>query len=804
VLKHFFPLLFASADNGPNSQLTDTNVMFSILVEEYGKMKAVKSAFTLAGAICLFSMSAAGQVAPLPVEDVVAMHSFSEWTPVRFSPDGAWMAYAAKDNRRMGLDTIEQFPLTGVPLNGLGADIYVVRVMTGKTTNLTGGTGNNWAPAWSPDGHYLAFLSDRDGSGQAKLWILEVATGKMRKVSEISARAIEIHWLPNNREVLLTALPKNLTPKQFAERAVSNSVNGGPSEAENRVSGSTVVLYRSESNGPQRTSKTESAWNLDGWLRDLVLVDVDDGKAPVIDHGHRITKVALSPDGSQVAVTIPKRFEKAGSPQILFDLNVYSLGNGEARTLASDILLYSGGSFNWSPDSSQLAYQTGGMEATGDCYLVGLRGGTIKNISNLQARPNQRAYPPVWDAEGRHVYFLHEDAIWKAAPDGETATRLAKIPHHRIFELVARQGVAFSPDNARALLVLTYDDELKRSGFYKVNLETGESVKLREKSQWYFTYSREDNISVSPDGKVLAFFLEDAQHAQELWLASQNFQNERRLTDINPQLDKYQMGSARLVGWQGLDGEQLHGALLLPAGYMEGKSYPLIVCVYGGASLSNNLVQFGLGLCGIMNMQLFATRGYAVLLPDAPQRLGTPMADLANTILPGVNKVIEMGIGDPNRLGVMGHSYGGYSVLSLIVQAKRFKAGVMAGGYGNIMAHYGEMGKDGSTYAIPIAEQGQELMGGTPWQLRDRYIENSPVFYLDRVDTPLLIVHGAEDNAVASFLADEVFVGLRRLGKEVVYAKYEKESHSPQTWSYANRLDFCNRVIAWFDVHLKR
>jgi dipeptidyl aminopeptidase/acylaminoacyl peptidase len=143
-------------------------------------------------------------------------------------------------------------------------------------------------------------------------------------------------------------------------------------------------------------------------------------------------------------------------------------------------------------------------------------------------------------------------------------------------------------------------------------------------------------------------------------------------------------------------------------------------------------------------------------------------------------------------------------VLSLIVQTKMFKAVVAADGYGSIMGQYGEMGKDGSTYAVSVEEQGQGLMGGPPWQFRERYIENSPVFYLDRVETPLLLVHGAEDNAVASFLADEVFVGLRRLGKEVVYAKYQKESHDPQVWSYENRLDYARRVIAWFDEHLKK
>ncbi len=201
-------------------------------------------------------------------------------------------------------------------------------------------------------------------------------------------------------------------------------------------------------------------------------------------------------------------------------------------------------------------------------------------------------------------------------------------------------------------------------------------------------------------------------------------------------------------------------------------------------------------------MQLFATRGYAVLLPDAPQHLGTPMLDLAKTILPGVNRVIELGIADPDRLGVMGHSYGGYSTLSLIVQTTRFKAAVISAGTGDLVASYGEMHKDGSTYQVPIMETGQGLMGGTPWQFLDRYIENSPVFHLDRIETPVLIVHGAEDQAVASFRGDEIFVGMRRLGKEAEYAKYEGEDHSPAYWSYPNQLDYCARLIQWFDKYL--
>ena len=82
-------------------------------------------------------------------------------------------------------------------------------------------------------------------------------------------------------------------------------------------------------------------------------------------------------------------------------------------------------------------------------------------------------------------------------------------------------------------------------------------------------------------------------------------------------------------------------------------------------------------------------------------------------------------------------------------------------------------------------------------------MENSPIFYLDRVKTPLLVVQGSKDTGVASFLGDQIFTAMRRLGKEVTYAKYEGEEHDPSDWSYANQLDFCARMIEWFDSHLK-
>jgi len=176
--------------------------------------------------------------------------------------------------------------------------------------------------------------------------------------------------------------------------------------------------------------------------------------------------------------------------------------------------------------------------------------------------------------------------------------------------------------------------------------------------------------------------------------------------------------------------------------------------------------------------------------------------DLLKAVLPGVDRVVELGIADPARLGLMGHSFGGYNTIALLTETTRFKAAVMSAGLADLVADYGQLNSDGTSYGISVIEHGQFLMNATPWEHAERYLENSPILHLDRVSTPLLIVHGTEDSAVRPNLADEVFVGLRRLGREVVYAKYIGEEHHQEQWRFANQLDYWTRVLTWFDDHL--
>lgn len=485
-----------------------------------------------------------------------------------------------------------------------------------------------------------------------------------------------------------------------------------------------------------------------------------------------------------------------------------TLSNRKTQTVASDIRLDFDGPFNWSPDGSWLSYRTfGPEERIFDCYIVGVKGQKPRNIANLIAQPRWPRHTSnnvLWDTDGEAVYFITDGSLWRSSVAEGKAKEVANIPDRQIASMIQfSDNQLWIADTGKSTVVVAHDDVRKQDGFYKIDLVNGRSTKVQEIGQCYTCANSDQPFAVTQDGKHLAYFAEDAQHNADLWISDSEFAMRRQLTHLNPEFERHKHGAARLINWLSDDGEPLRGALLLPSDYETGKRYPLVVWVYGGASLSNTLDHFGFEGLGPFNMQLLAMRGYAVLAPDSTESLGTPMLDLVKTVLPGVNKVIEMGIADPDRLGVMGHSHGGYSTLALIVQTKRFKAAVAVDGLGDLVGGYGGMDRTGAAFGISVAEQGQEKMGGTPWQFRDRYIENSPVFYLDRVDTPILIVHGSEDHAVLAFLGDEIFVGLRRLGKEVDYVKYEDEGHSPVYWSYANEVDFCNRVIAWLDTHLK-
>ncbi|HEY2390465.1 MAG TPA: prolyl oligopeptidase family serine peptidase [Candidatus Angelobacter sp.] len=774
--------------------------------------------------LCFLSLAlfAPAQDRQTPLDIRTALDTRSLAAPISLAPTGDWVAYCVTE----GLKRVppngprdQYYTPSGAIREVVGSNLWITNLRTGKTKNLTKDMGTNWGPVWSPDGAHLAFYSDR--SGTAHLWVWDKDTGNIRQVSDAIVRPFfnfqVVRWTPDSRKILVKVLPEKMSLAQasgFVAGHFSAGQQTGLKAEQKSEHGATAVVYSfspAKENLPTTMEVPEwSKW----YFTDLALIDAHSGEIQRIARGQNVVGYWISPDGKFAAYTLYKA-RKTNTQRQLYDLLLLSILDGSSRTVAADLDMGDGIAVSWSPDSHSLAYLGSSNGISGsDCFVVSVSEGTPQNIAASAHPPFGYSYrAPLWDADGKYLYFISSGVsiigqpassdIWRVRVAEGTLSKVATVPGKSIIEVVSplSGGRFWSPGPGNSITVRTRDEETKQAGFYRVDLTTGSATKLIENDS-NIGFDSIFLTDVSADGKALVYAYEDASHPMEIWSSGPTLLDSHTLTNMNPQLAGTELGKSRLVSWHSLDGQPLQGVILLPSGYKKGVRYPLIVNVYGGAYASDEINKFGLAEEAGDNLQILATRGYAVFLPDSPQGKQTPMADLAKTILPGIEKLVEMGIADTNRIGVMGASYGGYSTLALIVQSTRFKAAVAGAPPTDLISNYGTMDATGTNQTIGWSEKGQGKMLGTPWENRDRYIENSPIFYLDRIQTPLLLVHGELDLVVSPRQSEEVFIGLRRLRKEVVYVRYAGEDHWPGGWSPPNVIDYWNRVVQWFDGHL--
>ena len=759
---------------------------------------------------------------PLQIQDALAVRNIAIESPIGISPDGEWVAYTVQDNRKRQTPGTLRYSLytkTGAFVEAEGCDIWIANTKTGESKNLTDSKGTSWSPVWSPDGKYLAFYSDRNGA--ANVWLWERNTGKLRAASEAIVRPFfnseVVRWSADSRQLLFKVLPENMTLEQ-AEDLVSGPRPSEPASNDKMKSGVTASVYSFIPEAQKTTEKPSEVAekHADDWmnryLSDLAILDLQAGKLNRVVRKRRPMAYWFSPDARYIAYTHFKTVEP-NSQQIVYELSTVSLADARERVLIPNLRQEDGGSVSWSPDSTQLAYLTTGPKVQPDCFVIKVDGGEPLNLTNGKypsfGDPNGgENRPPQWDSDGRNLYLISppqyrqsgSNKVWQVNVASGRVSEIVSIPNSVLLNIIGPVSGGRAWNHEHSLILTARDTTTGQIAFESVDLKNGATTQLF--SAPISLRGAMVTTDVSHSGTI-AFVAEDAAQPQDIWILDEDHRAPRRVTTTNPQLEHVVMGKSRMIEWRSLDGVQLHGALLLPANYQEGVRYPLVVDVYGGANLSDVLNRFGFGVVGAENMQILATRGYAMLFPDSPLGQGTPLQDLLKTVMPGVNRVVEMGVADPDRLGLMGHSYGGYSTLALLVQTKAFRAAVDSAGVSDLLAEYTSMNATGEGFGIGWLESGQGGISGTPWQYRNAFIENSPLFYLDRVQTPLLLIHGALDETVPPSQGEAVFIGLRRLGKEVVYVKYAGEGHWEGEWGPDNVIDYWQRVISWFDAHLQ-
>ncbi|MEJ2203492.1 MAG: prolyl oligopeptidase family serine peptidase, partial [Gemmatimonadota bacterium] len=387
--------------------------------------------------------------------------------------------------------------------------------------------------------------------------------------------------------------------------------------------------------------------------------------------------------------------------------------------------------------------------------------------------------------------------IWVLPTDGDRPWSLtdgAGRPEHRVFRIVDTDPDQEAVGTSQELLLSSYHDLRKNFGFYRARADRPGVRPLLEEDRLFRFLEKAD------DADVFLYTREDYGEFPDLWVADTDLEGARKVTDVNPQIGEFAWGTAELTEWQSLDGRTLQGVVIKPGNYEPGRRYPVLVYYY--RFFSQRLHEFNdPSINHRPSFPIYASDGYVVFLPDVRFEVGRPGLSSTKSVVPGVQHLIDIGLADPDAISLHGHSWSGYQTAFMVTQTDIFTTAIAGAPVGNMTSAYSGI-RLGSGLARQFQyEQGQSRLSGSLWEARDEYIDNSPVFFADRVNTPLLILHGDADDAVPWEQSIELYLALRRLDKETVFLEYRDEPHHPQT--YANKLDWAIKMKQWNDFYLK-
>ncbi len=402
-----------------------------------------------------------------------------------------------------------------------------------------------------------------------------------------------------------------------------------------------------------------------------------------------------------------------------------------------------------------------------------------------------------WTASDEAVLIYDRHDVWQIAPDGSGAKNLTEGLGRKSdlrFHYLALDARERFVNLDKPLLLAAENLHTRDEGFYRLNVKNGPPRCLIMAGRSFSTPVK------AKDAEVYLLTASTFNEYPDLMVSDSSFKEMKKISDANPQKKELLWGQAELIHYRSSDGKPLQGVLIKPENFERGKKYPMVVYIY--ERLSNRLHQFVAPRPGTsINPSHYASNGYLVLMPDIAYSVGSPGQSAMKCVLPAISTVADMGILDEKAIGIQGHSWGGYQIAFMITQTNRFKAAVAGAPVSNMVSAYGGIRWGTGLSRQFQYEQSQSRIGGTLWQVPMRYLENSPIFMADRVETPLMMLHNDQDDAVPWYQGIEYYMALRRLEKEVYLLNYNGELHGLR--KRANQKDYTVRMQEFFDHHLK-
>lgn len=758
---------------------------------------------------------------PFPLDLAFSMRrTFADFERGVVSPSGSHVAYGvvAAGRRR---DDVWTLP-SGLPVPMAGTRLNVVEAATGRSVALGAEGSASFSPAWSPDGSALAYFSDEGGALRA--WVYDVAAGKARPVADVR---IKVHlyttglmppaWSPDGRFLLVPALPAD-------EAGADPRPPRGSATA--RKSG-TLVLTSGAEPAPPPEARAATFSHYDSAV-DVTAVDLRDGTTRVLLPARRPGRsgpafARYSPSGRFLVYVSQMRPGRSAEADDVLDIGVVKTGETEPLYVEEIARLYEG----------RESYAGGHMGRSGvvlawhptDDVLLFLNDNRLRRLDCTQGdKPHADGLAADWGRlSGSYLAFARggRSVLVGLLPDGAPpdSHRLSALglvpldggPPRKLTlpdgvdsgQLVRRGGGLLWEPVADTATLLTVADGGAGTAVRRVDLAGGGWTTVRTDS------ATVDFHGASRDGSTLVGTVERYDRPVDVYRLEPDFAPRDRLGAVEPRLDGRDVGRFEtfrtVVPLHDGRRKSVRTAVLLPPGSKKGDRLPALVALYGGSDLSRSVNKYGGGYVSTIPAPVFTTRGFAVVLVDAPLgpdgRPAQPADDLRDAVLPQVYRAAELGYVDIDRVAVTGQSYGGYCTAALVSTTHLFRAAVSFSGIYDL-ASMSSAFRPGDDFGVWWTEKGQGRMGRPPWSDLRRYVDNSPYFRADRILTPLLIVHGRDDSACPVNDAEKMFSALKRLGRTAQLAVYEGDGHVVYEWDPKHAADATERMLDFLRRHL--
>ena len=740
---------------------------------------APSTAFALPAAAA-FAAAAALLAAPLP-----AQPQQRTFTPeVALDVGLVGIAAVTHDGTRVAATVRTRRDRTDVDHQRYGDPTYIspvsVRLMvidtrSGERTWLHEEPAQLRGFAWSPDGTRLAWFAVEDG--EYRLRTFDASEGRTETVAlgtdnEIASSS-PLVWAPDGDGVLL-----GLRPAGWAEEARAAFV---------ALTEAPVIV--------QDSRNDFLAWDR---VRNIAarqitaLVSPDNGDVRELLSDATPTGPGFSEDGSYITYATATRTKTSytrrdGTEFELFRLALADGGEPESLRDTGEERM----NVSWSEARDAFAYAEDGsvfvrwleeddaVDVTADHRPEATGAGENPDADSSRVRFSVERWSPSGDA----LLLTSQDAWHLLDLDGNELSTLLELEDDEDAR-PRRQVQGWSDDGRHLFFSFSARDRWQR-GLKRLDTATGAVETLVLDDNLYRSWN------VSDDGGTVVYAMSDGDRPDEIHVVRGDFSAPRRLTASNPQLDDVALTRSELVEYLDVDGNTLYGILYYPVGYEPGRSYPLVAEIYE-QFFDNGFNE---------NMNLITAQGWFGFRPSVRFEEGFPGEAWLKAVPNAINKIIERGLVDPDRVGVYGQSYGGYATNLLITQTDRFAAAANVSGKVNIVSFLGDSPKI-TTRNYAAAEVGQDRIGATLWEQPHKYIAHSAVMFADRIETPLLMLSGEGDWNVPATNQREMYYALRRLGKEVLWVHYTAGGHGAgRASTAADFVDHWQRMFDWFAEH---